>query len=106
MNISKYRKTLSLVAVLVIIICGLAIIYATTNENVAYNSENISYKYQYMLKEQSGQIGVFKSGEDNPFGTLDVYVTNLPVVDQYELAQGIYIENDEKLRAIIEDFTS
>lgn len=106
LNVNKYRKGLLLFAVLVIIICVLAIIYTVGDENVSYDSNNVEYNYSYMLKELKGQIGVYKANETTAFDTLDVYVANLPVADQYELATGIYVKDEEKLRAIIEDYIS
>lgn len=104
MNVKRRYATITLIAVLVTIICIAAIVYTKDDRkrNEAPAGERAAY--EYVLKSYDDRIGVFKSGEDKPFQTLDIYVQNLPVVDQYELNEGILVQDDKKLRMIIEDY--
>ncbi len=60
--------------------------------------------FAYFLKEVDGRIGAFHTGESTPFYTLTVPPEILPETDRAELKEGIYIEDEARLRQIIEDF--
>lgn len=106
MNVKKYRAGLLLSAVLVTIICIIAVVYTRYTQKKYDNPTIHTPQYQYVLKEYDEQIGVFKANEDMPFRMLNVYTFNLPIVDQYELKEGVLVQDDEKLRIIIEDYES
>ena len=65
-----------------------------------------STQVSYFLREYDGKIGVFQGETTLPFEILDVYVSNLPSVDQMELRSGIEILTKEELSAKIEDYGS
>lgn len=60
----------------------------------------------YVLREYNGKIGVFYLGQESPFQILDVYLSTLPVADQAQIREGIYVEGGDALRSIIEDYES
>lgn len=105
MNVKQYRISLFVAAILIIIVCIFAVYYAVNQKKPAAPSTQGS-EYQYMLKEHDEQIGVYRTGEVMPFKMLDVYTFNLPVADQYELVEGIFVQDDKKLQTIIEDYES
>lgn len=59
----------------------------------------------YLLKEYNGKIGVFRIGNAEPFRILETYVATLPVLDQSELKNGIYLHSEAELKSVIEDYT-
>jgi glucan phosphoethanolaminetransferase (alkaline phosphatase superfamily) len=101
----RYRITLVGIIVLVII-TSLIAIYYYSNKNNTEQARTNSVEYKYYLKEYNNQIGVYKTNEDKPFRTIDVFVFTLPSVDQQELKTGILVQDDDKLRMIIEDYES
>ena len=106
MHIKLYRVSLIIVAVIVIIASIVSFNYIKPKENHAENFNMPSDEFQYLLKEHEQKIGVYRANETSPFMTIDVYVTNLPALDQEDLKRGIMVKNDDKLKMIIEDFDS
>lgn len=101
-----YRISLAVVAILVIIASIFAFNYINTKNSLPEDSIVQANEYMYYLKEHEQKIGVYKVNETSPFKTIDVYVSTLPSVDQQELKNGIMIQNDSKLKTIIEDYES
>lgn len=102
-----YRIILGFVIVSVIIASIIGVYYSLNKNEIS--NENIradANEFMYILKEYENKIGVYKANETEPFKVIDVYVNNLPSVDQYELKSGISVQNDDKLRMIIEDYES
>ncbi|MEG2429664.1 MAG: BofC C-terminal domain-containing protein [Oscillospiraceae bacterium] len=101
MTKKRYRLALFLIALLVIISI-MSILY---NKSIEKTQKIYVENYKYIVKEYSGQIAVYKADEKEPLKTYDIFIENLPPVDQEELKKGITIKDDESLRCIIEDFT-
>lgn len=106
MEVKRYRLTLVGIIILVIIASLFAVYYKNNKNKPEENTYTNSTEYMYYLKEYNNQIGIYRANEDKPFRIIDVYTTNLPSVDQYELKSGIYVQDDEKLQMIIEDYES
>lgn len=109
MNAKRYRAALSGIIILVIIATMFAIYYFNTNKTLPDEidaDKNIKHEYMYFLKEYNEQIGIFRTDEQTPFSIIDVYVYNLPTVDQSELKAGVLVQDDTKLKTIIEDYES
>ncbi len=83
-----------------------AVYYSNTNKTNIEGKGVAAEEYMYYLKEYNGQIGIFKSSEKEPYQIIDVYIYNLPSLDQQELKSGIMVQDDDKLRMIIEDYES
>ena len=58
----------------------------------------------YVVREYNGKIGVFVRGSNVLQETLNVRVSDLPILDRERLGSGIIAQNDEQLCKIIEDF--
>lgn len=58
----------------------------------------------YIVREYNGKIGVFARGNNVLQETLNVRVSDLPILDRERLYSGIVAQNDEQLYKIIEDF--
>ena len=58
----------------------------------------------YIVREYNGKIGVFARGSNVLQETLNVRVSDLPILDRERLYSGIIAQNDEQLYKIIEDF--
>ncbi|MCG8500652.1 MAG: BofC C-terminal domain-containing protein [Firmicutes bacterium] len=63
----------------------------------------------YIVKEYNGKIGVYYQSAlvENPLKQLiDINIQQLRDEDREKLKQGIYVNSDQELAQIIEDFTS
>ena len=56
------------------------------------------------MREYNGKIGIFSRGNNALQETLNVRVSDLPILDRERLYSGIIAQNDEQLYKIIEDF--
>lgn len=75
-------------------------------ETQIIQEEKSEPKYEYILKENSGKLSVYKRGEQEPIETFNVYINTLPLYDQQELQKGIHVKNYEELLTLIEDYIS
>ncbi len=106
-HLKIYRSILAGVCLLVIIAVIAAFHYNQTQlSQKSQESIPQSTQVSYFLREYDGKIGVFQGETTLPFEILDVYVSNLPSVDQMELRSGIEILTKEELSAKIEDYGS
>lgn len=60
--------------------------------------------YLYCMKEQNGKIVVFEKGNDQPIKTLETDPSVLPDHDRQLLKEGIYLNSDQELRKLLEDY--
>lgn len=60
--------------------------------------------YEYVVKEIDGKIGVFENGKNVPIETLEKEVEYLPEYDKKILKDGIFVENNQELNKILEDY--
>ena len=58
----------------------------------------------FVVREYNGKIGIFNRGNNVLQETLNVRVSDLPILDRERLGSGIIAQNDEQLGRIIEDF--
>ncbi|MDR3345217.1 MAG: hypothetical protein LBT21_06490 [Oscillospiraceae bacterium] len=61
---------------------------------------------RYTLREYSGELAVFRDDEATPWALYEVPVDTLPDGDREQLKAGISVIGEEKLRHILEDYTS
>lgn len=107
MDVKRYRQILWAVILCVIIASLTAIYVAIQKQNQEQEMKSVTTQdYAFYLKEYNNQIGIFRTNETEPFDAIDIYIYNLPSVDQYELKDGILVKNEEMLRMIIEDYES
>lgn len=107
MRIKVYRISLLIVLIGIIIITGIIAFTYISQNKIDYDKKAIpADEFMYLLKEHEQKIGVYRTDETSPFMTIDVYVSTLPAVDQQELKSGVMIQNDDKLKTIIEDYES
>lgn len=60
----------------------------------------------YIVREYDGMVAVFYNGQDKPFKITDRYVSALPQQDINDLKQGIEVDDEKKLRKLLEDLCS
>ena len=60
----------------------------------------------YYLREYNGELAVFRGHSDTPFKRLGVGLEYMTDEDKLILKEGIYAENERKLKMLIEDYTS
>lgn len=58
----------------------------------------------YVVREYNGKIGIFQQKNNVLQETLNVRVSDLPILDRQRLLSGIVVQDDEQLSQIIEDF--
>lgn len=102
MSLRSYRILLAGILTAVCLTAGIAI-FMSAPKGLEADTVQAS-NFAYYLKEVDGKIGAFRTGESTPFYTLTVPPEILPETDRAELKEGIYIEDETRLRQIIEDF--
>lgn len=60
----------------------------------------------YILKEYNGRIAVFEQGSDLPYKEFEINLGTLSDYDRELLKNGITADSKEKIRQLIEDYTS
>lgn len=60
----------------------------------------------YLLKEYNGKLAVFEQGSDLPYKEFDININTLSDYDKELLEIGITADSREKIRQLIEDYTS
>ena len=60
--------------------------------------------YKYVIKEINGKIRVFENGKNTPIQTLEKEVEYLPEYDKKILKDGIYVESNQELNKVLEDY--
>lgn len=101
-SLRSYRILLAGILAAVCIAAGIAI-FMTAPKSFEADTVQAS-NFAYYLKEVDGKIGAFHTGESVPFYTLTVPPEVLPETDRAELKEGVYVEDEARLRQIIEDF--
>lgn len=103
MSLRTYRIIL-LGVLLTLIIAASAAVSLTAFSEKAPDTAAHPKTFTYYLKEYDGTVGAFYTGSATPFYTLTVPLDTLPDTDRADLKKGIYIEDEARLRRIIEDF--
>lgn len=65
-----------------------------------------SVQAPYMLGEYQGKVASYQAGNAEPLEVFDVYLENLPKINQQELLRGIPAQSLSELQRLIEDYTS
>lgn len=60
----------------------------------------------YLLKTYNGRLAVFEQGSDLPYKEFDININTLSDYDKELLENGITADSKEKIRKLIEDYTS
>lgn len=63
-------------------------------------------KRTYNIKEYNGVVTVFDAESGFIVKITDTYISSLPENDRKKLSEGIKIDDDEKLRKLLEDLCS
>ncbi|MBP3435173.1 MAG: BofC C-terminal domain-containing protein [Clostridia bacterium] len=66
----------------------------------------VTSSYARMLKEWDGQVALFIAGESEPLTVYEVDVRTLPEEEQRLLKDGVAVNSEEELAAILENYTS
>lgn len=63
-------------------------------------------KEGYYLKEYDGRLAIFQLNEDTPLHVFNVSISTMSEYDQAELHKGIFAQDIDELRLLVEDYTS
>ena len=77
----------------------------TTTQTPAVKLSEEKKQSGFVVREYQGKIAVFDKNEQL-VTVYDVLVSTLPEYDQIQLKQGVSAESEERLRSLIEDYTS
>lgn len=97
-----------LMAAATVISC-ITIIFSLKKQPEAENTNTtatVSTPVVYLLKEHNGKIAVFEQGADIPYKEFDINISTLSDYDKNLLKDGITADSREKIRQLIEDYTS
>lgn len=61
---------------------------------------------QRVLREWKGQVALFEGNAEQPVETYEVVVDALPPEEQERLREGIAVESEEMLAALLDNYTS
>ncbi len=79
-------------------------VYVTEASSDSLLPESETRKTGWFLRAHEGQIGIFDE-QGSLHGLLDTYIKTLPKADRDLLREGIYAEDEDRLRDLIEDYT-
>ena len=57
----------------------------------------------YILRDEGGRVAVYQAGADTPEKVYDIYTHLLPPEDTQKLQQGIPVDTEAELQALLED---
>ena len=57
----------------------------------------------YILRDEGGRVAVYHAGAEEPKQVYDIYTHLLPPEDTQKLQQGIPVETEAQLQALLED---
>lgn len=104
---SKTKKIIGAAAFSVFVIFSLIFISVNIFKFVYDDSKvQVNTQDKYIISVYKEKIAVFAQGDSVPIEVYDVYVSTLPEKDQIELKKGITVYGKNKLRYLIEDYTS
>lgn len=77
-------------------------------ENMAVQTETETKPIEigYYLKAYEGEIAVFRGASETPFKKLGVSMAFMSDQDKILLTDGIFVQSERELKALIEDYTS
>lgn len=61
---------------------------------------------EYTLRDYNGHLAVFHSTDSVPYKEFDIMTSSFDDYDRKQLLVGIKADSEEKLRKLIEDYTS
>jgi hypothetical protein len=62
--------------------------------------------FGFLLGIHEGRIALWKDNDAEPYKVFPDYASMLPREDRNALKKGIYLENEEQLRKLVEDYLS
>ena len=60
----------------------------------------------FILGIHEGRIALWKDNDPEPYKVFPYYASLLPREDRNALKKGIYLENEDQLRKLVEDYLS
>ena len=62
--------------------------------------------FGFILGIHEGRIALWKDNDPEPYKVFPYYASMLPRKDRNALKKGIYLENEDQLRQLVEDYLS
>lgn len=62
--------------------------------------------FGFLLGIHEGKIALWKDNDPEPYKVFPYYASLLPKADRNALKKGIYLENEDQLRKLVEDYLS
>ncbi len=83
-----------------------SVLFLTQDVPAENAAPQTSMEQTYLLKDYQGKIALYNKDSKTPQKVYDVYLMNLPQLDQKKLQAGIPVLNEEHLEKLLEDFDS
>lgn len=102
-----YVRFICLAVIVFCVITAPLAAFSSKTDNLQRSTVSVdSAEEPYILMAYRSKIGVFQGDIEEPLRVLNVYLKNLPIVDQQALRAGILVEGENKLQKLIEDLES
>lgn len=77
-----------------------------SNSEKSTSSSTSTTKRTYIIKSYNGKVAAFESGNDEPFRVTNILIDELPNKDREILTNGLEVDSQKELIAILEDYCS
>ena len=98
------RIILSVCLILAILALAVALLYTPPASTVLPASQEDPEAAPYTVRAYQGYVAVFTGNEETPSQITGIRVSLLPLQDQLELAEGISLQSEAALAALLEDY--
>lgn len=99
-------KKLSIILLSCAVVFSIVAIVISFSMDKTPTVQNSTASVQYVLKDYNGHLAVFYNKEAAPYKEFDIMTASFDDYDRELLIAGIKADSEEKLRKLIEDYTS
>ena len=108
-NMMKTRKIplyLYVTGAITVLSLFISVLFLTQDVPAESTAPQTSMEQAYILKDYQGKIALYNRDAKTPQKVYDVYLMNLPELDQQNLKKGIPVLDQAHLEKLLEDFDS
>lgn len=101
-----YMYVISISVTTIIFILSVGVSFKKSPAQAAPISTSTSSSVGYILGEYDGQLALYRSDSSSPYKKLSYNISMLTEYDREQVLNGIYVDTEAELNALIEDLTS
>lgn len=94
------------VALTALVIVGMVLLRAMALPNTAPATASTVVSSSYTAGVRDHHLVIYAEGQTDPALETDIDIRTLPIADQTALQNGIFLESDEALSQLLEDYSS